>query len=483
MKYKLTFKIQILIIITFGILVSINCSNKSRSNDSNSLIGFWQSPEEDDWKFVYEIKKDSFGNYEGKVHSFWFGSKEIESTIKEINYKHPHLEFISNSEANIKNEFEVDFKNQKLVGKILYGDGSEKSWILERVKEIFVIGLYPRRKTANEKYTYVYNQPEELNDGLATANSKSQGIEPELVKQTVEKIISGEYGSIHSFLVVRNNKLVIEEYFYGRDRETLHSLSSATKSIVSLLIGLTKDRGNITNVQEKLFSFFPEYNSIKTSESEKITLEHVLAMKTGFQHEEEKWRSSSNKIKTLLERNVIQEPGKIFNYDNGGANLLNGIIKNVTRIHADKFAEKYLFQPLNIKKYNWDFAKQNGFPDGSGSLRMRPRDMAKIGMLVLNHGKWQGKQIISSNWIDKSTRSHSIINPGKAAYGYQWWILWHEIEGKKFKAIFASGSGSKFIFIIPDLDLVTVFTGGNFNMKDHYAPIQMLEKYILKAII
>ena len=76
-----------------------------------------------------------------------------------------------------------------------------------------------------------------------------------------------------------------------------------------------------------------------------------------------------------------------------------------------------------------------------------------------------------------------MLEPGKAGYGYQWWILWHEIEGKKIKAVFASGSGSKFIFIIPDLDLVAVFTGGNFNMKDHYAPIKMLEEYIVKAII
>jgi len=483
MKYSLLYKIKVLLFIFLVFFLSINCSQNSNQSQTNSIVGFWQSPEEGDWKFVYEIKKNLLGKYEGKVHSFWFGSKEIEATIQNIHYQHPHLDFITNPEANIRNEFEVDFKNRKLVGKIIYGDGSEREWILERVEEVSVIGLYPRRKTADEKYTYVYKQPEELNDDLLTASSYSEGVKPELVTQAVENIISGEYGSIHSFLVVRNNTLIIEEYFYGRDRETLHPLSSATKSIVSLLIGLTKDQKYIQNIQSKLFSFFPEYDSLKTTQSAKISLENVLAMKTGFKLDEENWRSSPNKIKTLLGRDVIQEPGESFNYDNGGANLLNGVIKNVCGIHADKFAEDYLFQPLGIEKYNWDYEKQNGVPEGSGSLRMRPRDMAKIGMLVLNNGEWQGQQIVSSNWIKESTKPHSILDPGKTGYAYQWWILWYEIEGKKIKAVFASGSGSKFIFIIPDLDLVAVFTGGNFNMKDHYAPIKMLEKYIIKAII
>ena len=99
------------------------------------------------------------------------------------------------------------------------------------------------------------------------------------------------------------------------------------------------------------------------------------------------------------------------------------------------------------------------------------------------NGKWQGEQIVSQNWISEPTKIHSLLDPVKAAYGYQWWVSWHKIGDKKIKAIFASGSGSKFIYIIQEMDLVAVFTGGNFKMKNHYAPIKMLEKYILKAIV
>jgi hypothetical protein len=108
-------------------IVSMYCSQKTELSSTNSITGFWQSSTVDDWKFVYEIKRESRASYTGKVHSFWYDCKEIETDIQDIRYQHPKLEFISNPEANIKNEFEVDLKQQELNGKIIYGDGSERA--------------------------------------------------------------------------------------------------------------------------------------------------------------------------------------------------------------------------------------------------------------------------------------------------------------------------------------------------------------------
>jgi CubicO group peptidase (beta-lactamase class C family) len=159
---------------------------------------------------------------------------------------------------------------------------------------------------------------------------------------------------------------------------------------------------------------------------------------------------------------------------------LGGIVKNISGLYIDEFAGEYLFTPLGISDYHWD-----KFPDGNiqtdGGLHLRPRDMAKIGYMIMKNGKWKNQQIVSKQWVVESTKRH--IDAHGIGYGYQWWIGKTTMNKQTIEVLFASGHGGQKIFIIPQLDLVAVFTSRVFNPKGHSGPEGFLLKYIIPSIV
>ena len=346
--------------------------------------------------------------------------------------------------------------------------------------------------------TFDYTTPPQLNDGLTTVHINEVDVDPGELTNMLGLIEAGIYENIHSVLLVKDNRLFIEEYWAGRtvfndyvewDRNTLHNMHSVTKSITSALIGIAIMEGRISSVAEKLHTFFPEYSDVLlTGGRDAITLEHALTMSAGLQWDEHSFPyederndhaqmyESDDWIKYVVDRAISETPGTKFNYNSGLSITLGGIIRNVSGQTVDEYAASTLFAALGIADYAW-FKDEDGTAQTGGGLSLRPRDMVKFGLLFLNEGQWNGSQIISPEWVTESTDWQA---PGKL-YGYQWWLDSYNIDGETISGYSARGRGGQFIFIFPDLKLVAIFTGGNDNQLGGQ-PYEMLVRHILPAV-
>jgi CubicO group peptidase (beta-lactamase class C family) len=224
-----------------------------------------------------------------------------------------------------------------------------------------------------------------------------------------------------------------------------------------------------------------------------ITLKHALTMTAGLDWDERTYphgdsrnnntamNNSIDWIAYIMNRKMAKTPGEKFNYTSGLSILLGGIIKNASGLYADYFAEKYLFEPLGITDYKWYRNWDNTIHTGGG-LQLKPRDMAKIGYMMLKGGEWKGKQIVSHNWVNESTQKH--IKSRGYEYGYQWWRGKTIKKNRILEAFWAAGAGGQFIFVLPKLDLVVVFTAKHRNNPGgSKRAFNMLTNYILPAVL
>ena len=334
-------------------------------------------------------------------------------------------------------------------------------------------------------------------DGWETASLSDVKLDAGLIRQASDRLKDGTYKNIHSVLVVKDGKLVVEWYFRGTDeagavqdfdRDALHDIASATKSVNSLLIGIAIDRHLIKGVDVNISTFFPEYANIFSDRKKAaIRLGDCLSMTSGLSWDE--WslpysdprndhvamNASADPVRYVLERPMSDAPGQKFVYNSGVAILVGEIIHKASALRADEFAQRYLFAPLGITKYEW-IKYPNGVVQTGGGLSMRPRDIAKIGLLCLNDGRWHDQQIVSAAWIHESTRQHA---PDRD-YGFGWWLGALSTRAQKVKAFGAQGRGGQFIIVLPELRMVAVFTGWNEGAQGEQA-YDVLQKYILPA--
>lgn len=321
---------------------------------------------------------------------------------------------------------------------------------------------------------------------------KEQGMSSKRLDQMKEFIIDQQVDKyLDSVLVIRNGYLVLEmypsSYDYGftkipkYNQNMTHILHSVTKSFTSALIGIAIQQGLIDNITQKVVDFFPG-RTIENLDSRKqnMTLEHLLTMTTGFEWDEWSYPytdsrniliqmiNSGNAVQFMLNRPMASNPGEDWVYCTGASHLLSAIIKQVTGYNALNFARDFLFGPLGIISAIWSTDSQ-GINYGGSELRLTPRDMAKFGFLFLNNGTWDGQQIVLADWVTNSTKPHFNFN----FYGYQWWLnplagLYH-----------ASGVYGQEIFVVPNHNLVVVFTG---DFKNENPENQLLFNYILPAV-
>ncbi len=334
---------------------------------------------------------------------------------------------------------------------------------------------YPRGKDGSVKYSY--RRPENISDQLQTASIFGALKDTAAFYQLMERIIRQDFGRLESFLVLKDQKLILEEYFYNYNRMQLHPVHSVTKSITSLLLGIALERHGNLEVDTPVFNFFPHYDSLITPEKEKITLKHVLTMSSGFPEDDEFEKNNPNDVvKQMLVQPLESAPGEKFNYNGNNSNLLGSIIYALEEKQADDFAKEVLFNKLGISQFRWE--KENGVVPCQSELQMLPRDMAKIGLLVANKGVWNGEQLVPKKWIEMSGKAH-VPETEFFDYGFQWWYrskrnrAWWEnpVHGSKDEhdMFLALGYGGQYIMIVKDLDLVIAITSSDYNEENGMA--------------
>jgi CubicO group peptidase (beta-lactamase class C family) len=267
---------------------------------------------------------------------------------------------------------------------------------------------------------------------------------------------------VDSVVVVRHGHMVFEEYpnsKYGPQDK--HLLYSVTKSFTSALIGIAIEKGFIESVDQKVVSFFPDMK-IKNLDARKrnLTLEHLLTMSCGFEWEGpddglHTWGAanrSGNPVRFVLDQPMATEPGTEWVYNGGCSHLLSAILTRTSGDSTLEFARKYLFGPLGITDVRWPRDPQ-GIYYGGQDIWLTPRDMAKFGQLFLNKGMWEGQQIVPAHWVARSAETHLLQVFG--GYGYQWWTF------PRSGIYYASGAYEQRIYVVPDLDMVVVFTADN----------------------
>jgi CubicO group peptidase (beta-lactamase class C family) len=373
---------------------------------------------------------------------------------------------------------------------------------LSRVAFILLL-WFPAALIAQQAANDPDRVPPALDHGWPVASPSSVGLDPVALDALARRIAEGQHGQIDAFLIIRNGKLVFERYFGGYNQYTLHTLQSATKSVTSTLIGIAIDRGAIRSLDTPIRDFFPEHRHLFDSDSVKasITLQHLLTMTMGQDWPELSVAyTGTNVVWDLenaydwmgfaLQRPMVAKPGSVFNYSSAASLLLSGIIQNATGLKANVFAERYLFDPLGIPNYAWwrNMEHPDHWAHTGGGLHLMPRDLAKIGYLYINGGKWHEKQILSPAWTEAATKAR--LNTGRSAvesYGYQWWLRPISKEGGSGTAsndiVHAAGWGGQHMFVVPSLDMVVVFMSSNFadRTRDR-GPVDMLYDVIIPAV-
>jgi len=340
-------------------------------------------------------------------------------------------------------------------------------------------------------------KPLNLQDGWSIANPEDAHMDARALSELTQWVEQTyQYQNTHAVLIEHAGKLVYELYLEGQDEQyydprsdrkfdvnSLHDLRSISKSVTSLLLGLAFKDDYQQALATPITEFFKDQNIAYDNAIESITLQHVLTMTAGFEWDE--WtlpysdpRNSDhqlhlvgNPVASALVLAVKDQPGTVWTYSGGSTEILAAIIEQKTGMRLDKFAAEALFEPLGISSFEWLGSpnwQPQGRPSAASGLRLRARDLAKIGSLMLHNGVWNNRRIVPAEWLKLSVQSHvteSINGPrGIYGYGFQWW------PGRSnsipaYKIIAGFGLGGQQLLIVPERHLVVTVFAGNYSRE------------------
>ena len=332
------------------------------------------------------------------------------------------------------------------------------------------------------------------------AEPELMGLDKGVISALDEKI-TGKYKNLKGIVVVRKKHIVFERYYQGCTSQEAQNVASVTKSVISALVGIAIDQGYLESAEQSVLDFFPEYQAGSGDiRKQAVTLKQVLNMTAPFAFS---WKNMDSRpfepldrlrrqrdwSKYILDLMGSSSQSGQFQYSTPGAHLLSAVISRATGRSAREFANEFLFGPLGMqtipdremRSYKLEdiFGKNvqgwikdpQGYNTGGWGLTLSPRDMARLGLLYLNGGVWEGRQVISENWIRESTA------PNENDYGYLWW-LWEKAGVKIFTAL---GYGGNMICCIPETDLVVVTTADLVSNAPE--SLTLVEKCILPAVV
>ena len=333
---------------------------------------------------------------------------------------------------------------------------------------------------------------------------KTVGLDRAPLDLLVERIGAHPEFNVHSILVVKDGKLAFEAYFSGADQDwgtdlgnvkfdlnTRHDLRSVSKSVTSALIGIAIAEGKLQGTDAAVPELFPEYADHIAPDKRAITLEHMLTMSAGLSwfepsdytnlgNDEIRMSESPDPVAFVLGRSFATTPGDRFQYNGGLPTLLGYLLEQGYGKSGDAIAREKLLEPLGIDDFDFR-ANSSGLLAYASGMRLTPRDMARFGLLYLNQGKWEDKQLLPQNWVVDSLTPH-IESDWTAGYGYQWWINRFEAPDTSMWVPSAVGNGGQRIFILQPLNMVVVITAGNYDMGNvPLSGIRILEDSIFPA--
>ena len=329
------------------------------------------------------------------------------------------------------------------------------------------------------------------------------GLSADQLRNLSTAVRSDQFKKIGSILIARHGKLAYEDYVDG-DAASLRDTRSATKSITGILVGMAIEEHKLSGVDAKIFTLLADRaGRVQNPDPRKsaITIEDFLTMSSPLECDDWNDASRGNEERMYLVEDwaqfILDLPirgrmhvgeqvdappyGRYFNYCTGGVFVLSEVLQKKTGERTDHYAQEKLFGPLGISNVQWVYSPLN-VPQTGGGLRLSSRDLLKIAQLYLNHGRWQGHQIVSEAWVHNSTTPHARIDES-TDYGYLWWLKSFKSGDKSYPAFFMSGNGGNKVVVIPELDLAAVITSTNYATRGmHEQTEKILTDYILAAV-
>lgn len=420
-----------------------------------------------------------------------------------------------------KHQYSEEIKMKKrFLKKILKMTGVVILSLILLIIIIMSLGIiYTNTKAPMKPIEYESTAPDYFPTQIwQTSAPEEQGIDSAKLIEMIEFYENEKSGNdrlvIDSVTIIRNGYIVSDIYFDPLfSRDTKHILHSVTKSIMSALIGIAIDKGHIESVDVPVTGIFKEKNIDNSDDRiNNLTIRHLLTMQTGLRSQDSylyqykglfEAQKTNDWTEYALNLPFEKDPGTRFEYSNLASFLLSALITESSGMDTLSFAKEHLFNPLGIEDVQWEKSPK-GIGIGWARMWLKPHDMAKIGLLYLQKGKWENEQVISSEWIEGSIEPRSfpkkyryvyneegkinwglsggewtannLIRPFADGYGYQWWL-------DKTGMYSAVGTGGQYIIVVPKENLVVVFTGKLNDLRDSAFPIRLLKKYILPAII
>ena len=345
-----------------------------------------------------------------------------------------------------------------------------------------------------------------MGDGWTTARPESTGFASSHLEAIGQAVRNGRLRNLHGVVVVRRGALVFEQYFTGHDEhwglplgdvafgpDTIHDIRSVSKSVVGLLYGIAYADGSVLSLERPLLDGFPELADLRAEPARlKLLVKHALTMTMGTEwdetlpysdpkNSERLMEDAPERYRFVLDRPLVTAPGERWVYNGGTSALIAALVSRGTGRPLLDFARERLFGPLGITDLEW-VTDRSGEPVAASGLRLIPRDLARIGQLILNRGRWDDRQIVPEAWIEESMQPHAQTSHG-IPYGYQWWL-----GGSSFGDVFLPwvagfGNGGQRLFVMRDLELVVTVTAGNYNQPEQWrAPLGVLNQFVLPAL-
>lgn len=353
--------------------------------------------------------------------------------------------------------------------------------------------------------------PEQRNDGWEVAAPEAAGFDPAALEALAEDIPRGGYGNIHAVLVEHDGRLVLERYFQGTDEiavgtlrtvrfgpDNLHDLRSVTKSVVALLLGVALGGEYGQALDAPITAYFPDIEGRFSEGVDRVNLRHVLTMTAGLQWNEmylpytnpdndaNRMYGVHDPVAMVLARPVQDPAGTRWTYSSGLSQVVAGLIERRTGKKLRAYADEVLFSPLDIVTYEWLGARKwgvGGPPAGGLGLRMRPRDLAKIGSLMLHDGVWRGRQVVPAEWIalarQRAVETIPSVPDGTYGYGFTWYPGRLK-DGSDLEVFGAKGNGGQRLYVVPALRIAVTVLAGMYNQRSK-GEVERLFRQVLAA--